>query len=526
MERDPIPADTGWRGRNVAPPAYHAPSGAAEPSGPRPCRGGCSPWRSTSRTRAAAAWRELQPDLDFERMEAGTFELMPLISRRPLQAAGQNDPLSARLNGIYRKSWFIHSLVLERRPPPRMTSPPAGSRRSSCTGRASGVRYYAEAAMRYSPYAGLVVATTRSTAQSRASPASASTSGRIAAPRGGTTPALRRARQQHRPPQPIGGRLRRRRASPRTTSPPERRDVRRGGGSLRVPDTDGRSPRDRRRRSTEGRRIADLVWLLDAVMIGRSGNVDWEALVERAVCHPPDRSASGRPRLPRGPPGTGVPTEVRSRLADAARDAARAAGIPMGVRVELGARPAPHDREPTISRSTRDRSPWARSPACPGTCGIAGAPRTSGSSPSAVARRTAREAHRAPPGVATKPVNRVSLTFDDGPGPLHGADPRRARRARWASDVLRHRQLREEARDLVRRMAAEGHEVGNHSWSHPRLADSGRRRLITRELRRTNKLLTKVLGAPPRRFRGPGVQRRRAGPDDRLELSLGTRAAT
>ena len=100
-------------------------------------------------------------------------------------------------------------------------------------------------------------------------------------------------------------------------------------------------------------------------------------------------------------------------------------------------------------------------------------------------------------------MNRISLTFDDGPGPCTAPilDLLAAHGGRATFFVIGS--FAKKQRDLVRRMAAEGHEVGNHSWSHTRLADSGSRRVITRELSRTNKLLTKVLGAPPRRFRGP-----------------------
>ncbi|WUH97384.1 polysaccharide deacetylase family protein [Spirillospora sp. NBC_00431] len=66
-------------------------------------------------------------------------------------------------------------------------------------------------------------------------------------------------------------------------------------------------------------------------------------------------------------------------------------------------------------------------------------------------------------------VSCVSLTFDDGPGP-HTArllDTLRAGGARatffmLGENVHAHR-------DVVRRMAMEGHEVANHTWSHPDL---------------------------------------------------------
>jgi peptidoglycan/xylan/chitin deacetylase (PgdA/CDA1 family) len=53
----------------------------------------------------------------------------------------------------------------------------------------------------------------------------------------------------------------------------------------------------------------------------------------------------------------------------------------------------------------------------------------------------------------------------------------------------------------LRRAVAEGHELGNHSWSHPNLTD--RPQLATREMRRTNVVIEEVTGALPRWFRPP-----------------------
>lgn len=66
-------------------------------------------------------------------------------------------------------------------------------------------------------------------------------------------------------------------------------------------------------------------------------------------------------------------------------------------------------------------------------------------------------------------VKCVALTFDDGPGPytagLLDTLKRRGVRATFfmlGENVAAHR-------DVVRRMALEGHELANHSWSHPSL---------------------------------------------------------
>jgi len=98
---------------------------------------------------------------------------------------------------------------------------------------------------------------------------------------------------------------------------------------------------------------------------------------------------------------------------------------------------------------------------------------------------------------------RIALTFDDGPDPAW--TPR-------VLDRLATNQVRatfflvgeraERAPDVVRRMAAEGHEVGNHSWSHRSLWFCGPR-ATTEEIGRAHERLATLAGAPPRHFRPP-----------------------
>lgn len=102
----------------------------------------------------------------------------------------------------------------------------------------------------------------------------------------------------------------------------------------------------------------------------------------------------------------------------------------------------------------------------------------------------------------------LALTFDDGPN-----------RA-WTPkllDTLAEHQVRatffmlggraQAEPELVRRIAAAGHVVGNHSWSHPNLAQSAARR-VREELKRTQQTLEQILGAPARWFRPPYGARR------------------
>jgi hypothetical protein len=60
-----------------------------------------------------ARWERLQPQLDLDRPEFGTYWLLPLVCDR-LAAAGIDDPALARLRGIRRKTLYVNSVRLER----------------------------------------------------------------------------------------------------------------------------------------------------------------------------------------------------------------------------------------------------------------------------------------------------------------------------------------------------------------------------------------------------------------------------
>ncbi|GAA5214291.1 polysaccharide deacetylase family protein [Streptomyces thinghirensis] len=112
--------------------------------------------------------------------------------------------------------------------------------------------------------------------------------------------------------------------------------------------------------------------------------------------------------------------------------------------------------------------------------------------------------------VRSEPILRVSgrgrtmlLTFDDGPDPRYTPD---------ILDTLAKYDVRatffvcgemaDYHRDLLSRMADEGHVVGNHTWSHPLLTKLGRRR-IRSEMERTSEVVEQAYGEPPRWFRAP-----------------------
>lgn len=95
------------------------------------------------------------------------------------------------------------------------------------------------------------------------------------------------------------------------------------------------------------------------------------------------------------------------------------------------------------------------------------------------------------------------LTFDDGPDPEKTPrilDALAAAGAKAVFFVIGERAQRHPG--IVRRIAAEGHEIGNHSWSHPCLVWKGGRR-IADEIDRCQAAVADAAGAPPRRARPP-----------------------
>lgn len=100
-------------------------------------------------------------------------------------------------------------------------------------------------------------------------------------------------------------------------------------------------------------------------------------------------------------------------------------------------------------------------------------------------------------------ARRLALTFDDGPDALHTPkvlDLLERARARGTFFVVGQRARR--APGLVREIAARGHEVENHGWSHANLWLCGPRG-TEREIVRSHECLAGLTGAPPRFFRPP-----------------------
>ena len=97
------------------------------------------------------------------------------------------------------------------------------------------------------------------------------------------------------------------------------------------------------------------------------------------------------------------------------------------------------------------------------------------------------------PALAPQPAGYIALTFDDSPNGKTTErllDGLQAHGAHATFFVIGEQIEGQEA--LVRRMAAEGHQIGNHTFTHRRLDNSGAVGL--HELERTEELLSATLG--------------------------------
>ena len=97
----------------------------------------------------------------------------------------------------------------------------------------------------------------------------------------------------------------------------------------------------------------------------------------------------------------------------------------------------------------------------------------------------------------------VALTFDDGPHPVCTAellDGLKARGVRATFFVIGENAKSEP--QLVARAAAEGHRIGNHTYSHVRLTDCSEEASLG-EVSRTNELLYEITGSVTEYIRPP-----------------------
>jgi peptidoglycan-N-acetylglucosamine deacetylase len=105
----------------------------------------------------------------------------------------------------------------------------------------------------------------------------------------------------------------------------------------------------------------------------------------------------------------------------------------------------------------------------------------------------------------SSPGKVIAMTFDDGPHPSF--TPR-------LLDILRQRGIRAtfyvvgnrctEYASVMRKIAADGHEFGNHTWTHPMSPSRWGRGNLEPEIQRTHDIIVKVAGTAPKTYRPPG----------------------
>ena len=107
-------------------------------------------------------------------------------------------------------------------------------------------------------------------------------------------------------------------------------------------------------------------------------------------------------------------------------------------------------------------------------------------------------------GAALRGQDRLALTFDDGPHPVH------TRRVLDLLDAHHHRatffvigERAAAAPELLAEIVQRGHGLGNHSLRHARTTTFQPVDRLTDELLRTNAILQRASGARPRWFRPP-----------------------
>ncbi len=104
---------------------------------------------------------------------------------------------------------------------------------------------------------------------------------------------------------------------------------------------------------------------------------------------------------------------------------------------------------------------------------------------------------------ASRRSGAIYITFDDGPHPEH--TPRVLDALAEAGAKATFFVVGVEAEkypDIVRRMSAEGHTVGDHSWSHTDIRTLSKATFLD-ELRRSSDLLSDLTGEPTRLYRPP-----------------------
>jgi peptidoglycan/xylan/chitin deacetylase (PgdA/CDA1 family) len=97
----------------------------------------------------------------------------------------------------------------------------------------------------------------------------------------------------------------------------------------------------------------------------------------------------------------------------------------------------------------------------------------------------------------------IALTFDDGPHPVHTLDILKVlQKAHMVGTFFMTGANISAHRDIVKRCAGEGHEIGNHTFTHLR-APFHARRTLSQEIQKTSAVIEEITGQKPALFRPP-----------------------
>ena len=266
---------------------------------------------------AAAAWRSLRPTFMLDELEAGAFDLMPLVYHR-LAEALPDEPLLQRLKGVYRREWVRGSLLVERTKDVAAVLGAADIPALFVEGAVLAVRYYPAPGLRTSWFVDVLVERRDTTPALAAlvaagwSPPSSDGPPRqrwalidpdrtvcvvrtapaydfvcVADPHAANTPLWQAAEPYH-----LGG------VEVTTLKPTESLlAVCVGGARAQEPPS--------------------VTWIVDAAMILRSASIDWTRFVEVGVSRAQARRLRDALTYLSGLPGVDVPAETLRRLASA-----------------------------------------------------------------------------------------------------------------------------------------------------------------------------------------------------------------
>lgn len=117
--------------------------------------------------------------------------------------------------------------------------------------------------------------------------------------------------------------------------------------------------------------------------------------------------------------------------------------------------------------------------------------------------------------------NSVALTFDDGPSPDTLAILEVLRSDNVKATFFLIGESVEKYPEIARKIAADGHEIGNHSFSHPIYLFCSANK-VRNELEKTQEVIEKAIGVAPKLARPPCGVRSRAYFSTAKKLGLQT----